>query len=163
SMEPYELATLSLDKHMNPASAISNRFPSEGALNLETVSFSATDIPQAIPPTAPLAHIVELRKVCQAYLRRIPTRENAQRRCFMIRGENGTGKTHALGDALLRMASSALVDGRYERSRLKEAAESAGPAKAGSRRPVVLYAKGRGDSDSIVPVYKDLVGRLTAD
>jgi hypothetical protein len=79
----------------------------------------------------------------------------------MIRGENGTGKTHTLGDALLRAAANALIDGRYARSISRDSTESAAATMSGSRRPVVLYAKVRGDSDSIVPVFRDLFARLT--
>lgn len=143
-------------------SAILNRFPSEGALNLETVSFSAGDILHGIPPTAPLPHVIELRQVCEAYLRRIPTREKGQGRCFLIRGENGTGKTHAIGDSLLRVASSSLIAGRYDWALFEGSPEIAESAVSRLRRPVVLYAKASGDSDSIVPIFKDLFGRLTS-
>jgi hypothetical protein len=151
-------------ENLNFLTTVTNRFPSEGALNLETVSFSAKDLAQVVlPPTAPLAQNLELRAVCEAYLRRIPTREKGQGRCFMMRGENGTGKTHALADVSLRVASNALVDGRYQMSSSTRSVATSELSQPGLRRPVVLYAKARGDSESLITVFKDLLARLNPE
>jgi|GEM_PF-6109345 len=89
---------------------ISNPFPGTSAINAETFSFREEDLKQAVlPPTAPLPQVIELQKACEVYLGNFPSRKKNQGRCYLLKGENGTGKTHTLTDAMLRVASGKIV------------------------------------------------------
>jgi len=85
------------------------------------------------------------------YLGRIPSREKKQDAVICFRATTHW-KTHALGYVLVRIAS-----GHYAKTALVEAPPPTPP------QPIVLYAKVREESSSLVIIQRELLSRLTAD
>src|SRR5262249_47431124 len=126
---------------MNESIRRVNRFPGEAGLNLETISFTPEGVAKAaLPPTASLPQVLELQEYCGSYFQRIPARDKSQGRCYVVRGENGTGKTHALLDSMARAACATFDGGTYSFGGLSEGVIDKAQATK-SKRPIVLYAK----------------------
>src|SRR4051812_36841902 len=98
-----------------------NPFPTTGVFSLQGASFLKESPPWvAQHPSCPLPPLRELSGVVEAYFKRFPRdpHRDSPGKSYMLKGDYGTGKTHALGKVL---------------------ADS--PANRGPGRPLILYAK----------------------
>jgi hypothetical protein len=120
------------------AASPSRPFP-YGTFSLEGLQVEETGAPR-LPPTLLVPALSEFLSYTAVYLDRYAEAGAQTGQAIVVRGAHGTGKTHALGYALNRVASGAL------------------PRGSGVRDVVQLYAKA--EDPDLVGLYRTLMPQL---
>lgn len=119
-----------------------NPFPYQGTMTVEASSDPESDDSYQIPRTLPLESVRQTLKLVSDYLERFAGGKEKRGQFAVIRGDHGSGKTHAIKYVLDRIVQDAPIHSRAD-------------------RPLQLY--GQGKFPEFMPIYRQLVSQISLE